>query len=136
MPWGCTKNVAKGLAVDRIVAELAIHHVARVVERAQGAGRQALDTHGGLVDQKGFQNRVRILRVEVVADNVNPAGLVVEVVVDAAGCVGRGVEPLLDVHQQNLVQLGHCLGGPVVALHQRFAGAHKAVFARSAASEV
>ena len=39
--------------------------------------------------------------------------------------MGRGVKPLLDVHQQNLVELGHCFGSPVIALHQLLTGAHQ-----------
>ena len=118
------QDLAKGLPVHRIVAETAIHLAARVVEGAQGAGRQALDADRGLVHQKGLQNGVGFALVEVVAGDIDHPGLLVEAGVDRLRCVGGRVEPLFDVEQQDLVELGDGLGGPVVTPHQRLAGAY------------
>ena len=120
---GLLQDGFKGLAVDRVAPKRAVHQRAGVVERAQGARGQAFDTHGGLVEQKGFQNGMRLLLVQVVAGHVQHAGFVIKARIDGAQAVRGGVEPLLDVHQQNLVELGDRLGRPVVALHQRLAGA-------------
>ena len=122
---GLHQDGHKGGAVDRVAAKAAVHQAARVVQRAQGAGRQALDAHRGLVEQKGFQNRVRLALVQVVAGHVQHASFVVKAFVNRAQRVGRGVEPLLDVHQQNQVELRYRLGRPVVALHQCLTGAHQ-----------
>ena len=122
---GLHQDGHKGGAVDRVAAKAAVHQAARVVQGAQGAGGQTLDAYRGLIQQKGFQNRVRLALVQVVAGHVQHAGFVVKAFVNRAQRVGRGVEPLLDVHQQNQVELGYRLGRPVVALHQCLTGAHQ-----------
>ena len=122
---GLHQYLAKGIAVDRVTPKGAIHQGARVVERAQSAGRQAFDAHGLLVKQKGFQNRVRLAVVHIVAGHIEHAGFVVKAFVDGAQVVGGGIEPLLDIHQQNLVELRDCFGRPVVTLHQRLTGARQ-----------
>ena len=117
----------KGLAVDRVGAKAVVHHRARVVQRAQRACRQALQAGRLGVEQKGFQNRVRLALVKVVAGDFDHAALVEEAFVDAAllgrRLAARGAQVLLDVLQQDLVELRHRLGGPVVAAHQHLAGA-------------
>ena len=80
---------------------------------------------GKLVDQKGFQNGVRRALVQVVTRHINHARLVIEAVIDAPWRMGGGVEPLLNVEHQDLIELGDGLGGPVVPLHQRLAGPHQ-----------
>ena len=74
-----------------------------------------------LVGQEGFQNRVRVAFVEVVADDFQHAAPVKELCVDRPHRrVLRAVDALLDVQHQDLVQLHHRLGRPVVAAHQHF----------------
>ena len=126
---GLHQDLHEGGAVDRVAAKARIHQIACVVERAQGACRQAFEAHPLLENQKSFQNRVRLALVQVVADHVDHAGFVVEARVDRPQLVGGRVEPLFDIEQQNLVELGDGFGRPVVALHQRFAGAHQRAFA-------
>ena len=117
------QNLAKALAVDRVLAKPAVHLAARVVQRPQGAGGEPLQSGGGLVEQKSFQNGAWLALVEVVARDIDHPCFFIEPGVDWLRGVGRRVEPLLDIEQQNLVELGHRLGGPVIAAHQRFAGA-------------
>ena len=62
--------------------------------------------------------------IKVVAGDVDHAGFVVESIVDPARGVGRWIQTLLNIEQQDLVELCHGLGRPVVALHQLFAGAN------------
>ena len=102
--FGLHQNIPKRFLVDRVFSVSGVHQVAGVVERSQGAGRQTLDAYRGLIQQKGFQNRVRLALVQVVAGHVEHAGFVVKAFVDGAQRVGRGVEPLRDVHQQNQVE--------------------------------
>ena len=68
---------------------------------------------------------MRMAVVHIVAHHIEHAGFVVKAFVDGAQVVGGGIEPLLDIHQQNLVELRDRFGGPVVALHQGFAGARQ-----------
>ena len=119
------KNAHEGLAVDRIAPEGGIHHRTGVVQRSQGARRQVFQAHRGLVEQKRFQNRVRVFLVQIVAGHFNEAGFFKKPLVDRAWFVGRWVQPLFNVEQQDLAELGHRLGRPVVAAHQGFAGAHR-----------
>ncbi len=72
---------------------------------------------------------MRVALVQVVAGDVDHAGLVEEARVDRLRRPRRRVEALLDVQQQDLAQLRHRLGGPVVAAHQRLAGAHRQALA-------
>jgi hypothetical protein len=124
------QDLQKGGAVHRVGPEGGIHHRARVVEGAQRAGRQAFDTHRGLVEQEGFQDGVGLALVKIVAGHLQRAAFFEKTFVDRAKLVVGGglvAEPLLDVEQQNVVELGHCLGGPVVAAHQQLAGAAQAL---------
>ena len=123
----------ESLSVDRVVAEVAVHHRPRVVQRAQRAGRQALQARRLRIQQKGFENGPRLLLEQLVVHHFQQAVAVDEALVDRA-LLGRrlalrGAQVLLDVLQQDLVELRDGLGRPVVAAHQHFAGAqhHAAV---------
>ncbi len=105
-----------------VVAELAVHDAARVVERPQRARRQAVHADGLLVQQEGLEDRVRIALVQVVADDLDQPAFLEKPVVDAGRLIGLRLQPLGDVEQHDLVQLRHRLGCPVVAPHQRLAG--------------
>ena len=121
---GFLQNFQERGTVDRIGTEAAVHDASGVVQGAQGSRRQALDAHRGLVEQKSLQNRVRLLKVKVVTAHIDHARLVGKAFIDGLGvvCVVSLRQPFLDVQQQNLVQLGHGFGSPVVTLHQGFAG--------------
>ncbi|MNT85325.1 hypothetical protein D3C72_2254810 [compost metagenome] len=67
---------------------------------------------------------MRVLEVQVVAGHLDQARFFEEALVDGAQFVGRGVERLLDVEQQNLAELRNRLGRPVVPTHHGLAGAH------------
>jgi hypothetical protein len=126
---GLLQDFQEQRAVDRVGTEPRVHHRARVVERAQRAGRQALDAHRGLVEVEGLQDGMRLLHIQVVARHLEHAGLVEEALVERAQAVHAGhvaAQALLDVEQQDLVELRHRLRGPVIALHQRFAGPARA----------
>ena len=67
---------------------------------------------------------MRVLQVQVVAGDLEHAGAFEEARGDrAAGRRLRTHDALLDVHHQDLVQLRHRLGRPVVAVHQHLAAA-------------
>ncbi len=67
---------------------------------------------------------MRVLLVEIVAGHFEHAGAVEKMLTDRPHeLLLRTVDALLEIEQQDLVKLGHCLGGPVVAAHQRFRGA-------------
>ncbi len=118
----------EGLAIVRVAAEGGIHLGAGVVERPQRASRQALDADFLGVDQKSLQDGMRIALIQVVAGDFEQAAPVEEALVDAPHHqILRAVDPLLDVLQQDLIELSHRLGGPVVAPHQLFTGAVLAV---------
>ncbi len=115
-------------AVDRVAPERAVHLVAHVVQRAQRARRQALQALGGLVQQEGLEDRVRLAQVQVVAGDLEQAAAVQEAFVDRLHRqVFRPVDAFLEVEQQHLVELRHRLGRPVVALHQHLGRAHRRV---------
>ena len=106
-------------AVDRVAPEGRAHHLARVVERTQRAGRQTLNTGVLLKDQESLKNGLRLVDVELVARHLEHAGAVEEVLVDATHRRGlAGVDALLDVEHQDLVELAHRLGRPVIVVHQ------------------
>ena len=110
--------------VGRVRAECSVHHRTGIEQRAQRAGRKALDPQRGLVDQKGFQDGMGLLDVQIVVGHLEHAALVEKALVERASPVHADLvvgQPLLDVEQQNLIQLGHGLGRPVIALHQHFA---------------
>ena len=65
---------------------------------------------------------MRLLGVDVITDDFQQAGFFGKAFVDELQHLGVAVQALFDVEQQNLVELRHSFGGPVVALHQRFAG--------------
>lgn len=66
---------------------------------------------------------MRLAFIQVVAGHFHHAGLVEKPLIDDTQRPGVGVEPLLDIEQKDLIQLGHGLGGPVITPHQRFTGA-------------
>jgi hypothetical protein len=118
---GFLQYLHEGFAVHRVVAKRRVHQVACVVERTQRARRQALGADGLLVDQEGFENGVWVALVQIVADHFEHSGALEELVVDGAHRrILRTVDALFDVEHQDLVELRHRLGGPVVALHQHF----------------
>ena len=117
-------DVSKSLAVGRIAAKSGAHQAPRVVQRTQRAARKPLDAQGCLVQPEGLQYGVRFALVQVVGRNVEHPGLVVEAQVDRPRRLCRRVQPLFQIEQQYLVELRDCLGRPVVAAHQRLAGAH------------
>ena len=121
LAFGHLQDLHEGVAVDRVAAEVAVHHLAGVVQRAQRACREALDAMRALEDEKRLQDGVRLALVQVVAHHLEHAGAVEKALVDRAHrCVLRAVDALLDVEHQDLVELRHRLGGPVVAAHQHF----------------
>ena len=78
--------------------------------------------------RKVSQDGVRVLGVEVVVRHLEHAAAVEEVRVDRAHRRLLGaVDALLDVQHQDLVELRHRLGGPVVAVHQHLGRALAAV---------
>ena len=114
------QDVHEELTVDRVAPEATVHQVARVVQRAQRACRQALDAGGLLEDQEGLEDGVRVVGVEPVVANLQHAAAVEEARVDRPHRRVAGPEDaLLQVQQQDLVELGHGLRGPVVAVHQQ-----------------
>ena len=121
---GLLQDAQEGGAVDRVAAEGRVHHMAGVVERPLGARRQALQAQRGLIQQEGFQDGVWLAQVKLVVHHLDHASLVQKTLVDRRRHVGGRVEPVCDVQQQDLVELRHRLGRPVVAPHQHFAGAH------------
>ena len=123
-PAGLLEDAQKRVAVDRVAPKGAVHHAARVVQGAQGAGRQVLEPRASLVDEKSLQDGVRIADVKVVAGDFDQPGLFKKTFVDGARVMDRRAQSLLDVEQQDLAQLRNCLGGPVVTAHQCFAGTH------------
>ena len=117
------QNLAESVAVDRVTAKAGVHHAAGVVKRAQGFCRQAVDAHRGLEKQKSFQNCMGLLHIQLVAGHFDAAGFFEKSRVDRPQRLRVGVQPLFNIEQQNLIELGHCLGRPVIAAHQRLAGA-------------
>ena len=72
---------------------------------------------------------MRVALVQVVTGHFDHAGFVKKPLVDGAWFVRLGVQPLFDVHQQNLVELRHRFGRPVVAAHQGLTRTHGQVSA-------
>ena len=118
------QDLHEGVAVHRVLAEGVVHQVARAVEGTQRARRQVAQAGRLLVGQEGRQDGLRVLLVQVVAGHLDQPVLVEETVVDALELGVVRVQVLLDVQQQDLLQLHHRLGRPVVAAHQHLAGAH------------
>ena len=116
------QNAHEHVAVGRVCAEFAIHQLACVVERTQGARRQPIDTHGGFKQPEGFQNRVWVIHIHIVAGDFEHARFVCKAFVDGAQGLCVACQTLFNVEKQNLVELRDRFGGPVVALHQGFAG--------------
>ena len=124
LPAGGLQDLHEGRVVDRVAPELRVHQVARVVERAQRPRRQALRPDRLLVDQEGLEDRVRVALVEVVARHLEHAAALEELLRDRPHRrVLQAGDALLDVEHQDLVQLRHRLGRPVVAPHQPLGGA-------------
>ena len=118
------QDLHEGRVVDRVAPELRVHQVARVVERAQRPRREALRPDRLLVDQEGLEDRVRVALVEVVARDLEHAAALEELLRDRPHRrVLQAGDALLDVEHQDLVQLRHRLGRPVVAPHQPLGGA-------------
>ena len=117
------KDLAEGLPVDGVGAKASVHHPARVVQGAQRPRRQAIDARRGLVNEESLQNGVRLTQVQVVSADLDQAPVVGKPHVDRLRHMLLGLEPLLDIEQQDLIELGHRLGCPVKASHQHLAGA-------------
>ncbi len=124
MPGRLLEDVHEQAPVFRIAAPVLIHQVARVVDRAQRARRQALHARRLLVQQERFEDRVRLALEHVVAGDFQHALFLDETVRQHARDAARVREELrLDVLDQDRRELGDRLGGPVIAAHQLFAGA-------------
>ena len=120
------QDAPEGVAVDGVTAKLAVHHPTGVVQGSQGTGRQTPDANGGLVEKKGLKNGVRFARIQIVAGNLKHAGLFRKPFVDGLRRSGCGKKTLFNIEKQYLVELRHCLGRPVIAAHQCFAGPNMA----------
>ena len=59
-----------------------------------------------------------LLHIQLVAGHFDAAGFFEKTRIDRAQRLRVGVQPLFNIEQQNLVELGHGFGGPVVAAHQ------------------
>ena len=70
-----------------------------------------------------------MLFVQIVGGDLDESGLFEKALVDGAQFVGVRIKTLLYIEHQNLAQLEHGLGGPVVAAHERLARAHGQPFA-------
>jgi hypothetical protein len=100
---------------------------AGVVQRAQGACRQAFEALVLLQRQEGGEDGVLVALVQVVADDFKKAATVQKALIDDAhGRILRAVYALLNVEDQDAVELRDRLGSPVVAAHQHFAGTQSA----------
>ena len=123
---GLLQDLQKRLPVDRVGPKTPVHDGPHVVQRTQGSGRKAFHTRRGLVQQECFQNGVWVLLVQVVAGHFDQARLFKKALVQRPEVVDRfapiGFEPVFDVEQQYLVELGHRLGRPIVLAHQLFTG--------------
>ncbi|CFP51985.1 Uncharacterised protein [Bordetella pertussis] len=118
------QDLQEQLAVDRIAAELRVDAVARMPDGAQRAGRHADQFRMLLHHQEGAQQQRRIALEAILAHDVQPLAQVAEIVVDQARVAVRAREqPFLDVLYQDDIELGHQARGPVITLHQQFAGA-------------
>ena len=82
------QNVAKRFLIDGVFTVSGVHQLAGVVERAQRSRRQAFNADGGLVDQKGFQNRMGITLVHIVTAHINHSRFFIKVVIDTAQGIG------------------------------------------------
>ncbi len=122
---GLLQDAQEGGAVHRVAPEGSVHHAARVVERAQRARREVLQPGGALVEQEGLKDGVRVAQVQVVAGHLDQTVLVQKARVDGLGRLRGRVQAFFDVEQQDLAQLRDRLGRPVVAPHQRLAGAQR-----------
>jgi hypothetical protein len=89
-------------------------------------GRKPFHARRGLVQQKSFQNSVRVLLVKIVAGHFDQACFFEKALIQGAEIVDRftpiGFEAVFDVEQQDLIELGHRLGSPIILTHQLFAG--------------
>jgi len=120
------QDLQESLAVDRIGPKARVHEAACVVERPQRARRQPFDAWRSLVHQEGFKDGVWVLFVKVVAGHFEQAGLLEKALVQGAEAAhdfaALAAQMVFNVQQQDLVELGHCLGGPVVVAHEFFTG--------------
>ena len=118
------QNAHEHRTVSRIAAKSRIHQTPSVVKRPERSSRKPFDAHCFLVKQKGLQNRLGVALVDTVIHHIEHARLFSKKSVQRPRRVGGGLlkQPLLHVQVNNLVQLRHRLGCPVVMLHQRFAG--------------
>ena len=123
---GLLQDLQKRLAVDWIGTKAPVHDRPNVVQSPQRSGRQTFEARRGLVKQKGLQYCVRVLLVQIVAGHLNQSGFFKKAGVQGPEVVNAltplGFEAVLDVEQQNLVELRHGLGRPIVLAHQFFTG--------------
>ncbi len=113
------QDLHEGGVIRRVAPELRVHQVARVVERAKRPRREPLRPDRLLVDEEGLEDGVRIAFVEIVARDLEHAALLEEFLGDRPHRrVLQAGDALLDVEHQDLVELRHRLGRPVVAPHQ------------------
>ena len=60
------KDLQESGSIDRISPELGIHHPSNVVKGSKCFGREPLHTLRLLVEQKGFQNGMRVFLIQVI----------------------------------------------------------------------
>ena len=69
---------------------------------------------------------MRVFLVQIVLGKINQTVLVIEVLVDLsnfnAQIAALGLKMRLNVQQQYLIELSHCLGCPVILAHEDFTG--------------
>ena len=121
---GGFQNLDESGSVDGVFAELAVHHASGVVQRAQCSGGQAFEGVVLFERQEGVEDGVGVAMVKIVADHFQETASIQEAFVDDAhGRVLRAMNTFFDVQDQDLVELGHRFGGPVISPHQHFTGA-------------
>src|SRR5450830_513740 len=126
----CVRDAAPALqylheqrVIDRVGAEGVVDLEARMPERAHGARRHVLELLVLRQDQKNFQHGRRRVFEYIVVCNVEKTVQFIEALVDFLRYQFLRKQLRFDVLQQNRVELRDRLGGPVITLHQIFAGA-------------
>ncbi len=109
-------------AVGRILAKVGVDLEARVPERTQGAGGHPFQLGMLCQQHKDFQHRRRCLIERVAVYDIDQPVDFVEAFVDRLRRSDIRKQLGFDVLQQDRVELGYRFGGPVIALHQVFAG--------------
>ena len=106
------------LAVGRLAAELGVYAMAREPHRAQGGGGHPGKRRDFLQSVEGAQDGGRLALEEIRIDHFQQAVAITELGIQRQRFAMQAVEdPILEVLHQDRVELGHRLGGPVVALH-------------------